>query len=133
LFTSNLDKKWRRKAVSNISGKSNYECILDLASGTGDFTKEFTRLEPRRIYSADISFNMLKLNRNKIDLTNHLALQADAGSLPFHDNSFDIIGIAFGVRNFEELDKCLKEIYRVLKAGGKFITIEMFGRSSNKG
>ncbi len=129
LFTVNLDKRWRRKAVLKIHDRTiKYDCILDLAAGTGDFMKEFLRLNPGRIYSVDLSYEMLRKNKTKIDLNNHLPVQADAASLPFRDNSFDVIGIAFGVRNFENIEICLKEIHRVLKDGGRFITIEMFGQ-----
>lgn len=129
LLTANLDRRWRRKAVLKIHDRTiKYDCILDLAAGTGDFTKEFLRLNPGRIYSVDLSFEMLKKTKTKIDLNNHLPVQADAGLLPFQDSSFDVVGIAFGVRNFEDVDKCLQEIHRVLKRGGRFITIEMFGQ-----
>lgn len=133
ILTANLDKSWRRKAVTNILlQKKNFKCILDLASGTGDFTKEFLRLNPERICSADFSFEMLKLNKNKLSSAKHFIIQADAAALPFCDGSFDLIGIAFGVRNFENLGKCLSEIYRVLKKGGVFITLEMFSKDSRE-
>ncbi len=123
------DKRWRRNTVSALLKQSpNYEKILDIASGSGDLAAEFMRLNPSEIYCADLSIEMLKINNSKLnsELKKHVSVLADAESLPFADDYFDLAGAAFGVRNFENLPKCLKEIYRVLKPGGKFLTIDMF-------
>jgi demethylmenaquinone methyltransferase/2-methoxy-6-polyprenyl-1,4-benzoquinol methylase len=131
LFSAMQDKRWRKKAV-NFLLKQNIklEFILDLASGSGDFAFELLKLNPKRIYSVDLSYEMLKINRKKINNTRNFVLQAEAELLPFKDEFFDIVGIAFGVRNFEDLESCITEIKRVLKTGGKFLTIEMFRNHS---
>ena len=133
LFSAIQDKRWRNKAVNYLL-RQNFpaDYILDLASGSGDLAVAMLKLNPRRIYSVDISYEMLKINRKKINNSRNFVLQAEAELLPFSDNFFDITGIAFGVRNFETLDNCFTEIYRVLKNGGKFLTIEMF-RDSKTG
>ncbi|RPI18687.1 MAG: ubiquinone/menaquinone biosynthesis methyltransferase [Ignavibacteriae bacterium] len=131
LLSGGQDLLWRKKAVKHLTNNHvKSETILDLASGSGDLAVEFLRLEPNKLVCADLSLEMLKINNNKINNKNHIAIQTDAGSLPFEDNTFDITGISFGVRNFENLETCIKEIYRTLKPGGLFLTIEMFGNRS---
>lgn len=148
IFTANRDRKWRREAVKYLenqlssvrppgehvrspdAGRETERCkyfVLDLAAGTGDFAKEFLRLNPQWIYSVDISSEMLKINKSKVNSPNHVLIQANAEELPFDDGFFDIAGVAFGVRNFEHLEDCIKEVRRVLKPEGWFVTIEMFG------
>jgi demethylmenaquinone methyltransferase/2-methoxy-6-polyprenyl-1,4-benzoquinol methylase len=105
--------------------------ILDLAAGTGDFAREFLNLNPDKIYSCDLSEGMLKINKKKVNSPKNIIVQANAEFLPFEDNTFDLVGIAFGVRNFENLPACIKEINRVLKPGGRFVTIEMFRNVKN--
>ena len=131
LFSAMQDKRWRKKAV-NYFVKQNVpaDYILDLASGSGDLAAEMLKLSPIRIYSVDLSYEMLMINRKKLNNSRNFVLQAEAELLPFSDNFFDITGIAFGVRNFETLDNCFSEIYRVLKKGGRFLTIEMFRDTS---
>jgi demethylmenaquinone methyltransferase/2-methoxy-6-polyprenyl-1,4-benzoquinol methylase len=149
LFTANKDRKWRREAVKYLENQlssvrppgeharsETARCkyfILDLAAGTGDFAKEFLRLNPQCIYSVDISFEMLKINKGKVDSPNHVLVQANAEKLPFDDGFFDITGVAFGVRNFEHLENCIREVRRVLKPKGRFVTIEMFGDFQQNG
>lgn len=121
------DNRWRKSAISHLGGPgSNYTNILDLASGSGDLGAEFLKLNPEKLYSADISFEMLRINRKKLAADVNHTIRAEAEHLPFAADFFDLCGIAFGVRNFENLENCLKEIHRVLKRGGKFLTIEMF-------
>ncbi len=127
LFTLNKDVKWRNEIINYIvKNNINAESILDLASGTGDLTKELIKLNPAKIVAADISSKMLEIQRIKIKDNRLELIQADAASLPFSDNSFNIVTIGFGVRNFENLMISLKEIYRVLKPNGKLIVLEMF-------
>lgn len=131
LLSGGQDLVWRKKAVKHLiknGVKSNI--ILDLASGSGDLAVEFIKMNPEKIICTDLSFEMLKINNSKINNPNHITIQADAGNLPFGNNTFDITGISFGVRNFENLEKCVMEIYRTLKPGGLFLTIEMFGSRS---
>lgn len=132
LFSMKQDIRWRKKAIRYLlSQHAKSEFILDLATGSGDLALEFLKLNPSKIFSVDLSMEMLKINRTKLNSTRNVLIQAEAEHLPFDDNYIDITGIAFGVRNFESLGNCLKEIKRVLKLGGKFVTIEMFRNSKN--
>lgn len=131
LFTLNIDNRWRREIVQHSLEKNyNSKVILDLASGTGDLTKELLKLNPDRIIAADISGKMLEIQSQKISDKRLELIQASADNLPFEDNYFDIITIGFGIRNFEDLGKSLREIRRVLKPNGKLIILEMFKSKS---
>jgi len=127
LFTLNIDMIWRKDIIKNISNK-NYKVdkILDLASGTGDLTKELLNLNPDKIIAADISSKMLEILNLKIQDDRLINIQAEAQSLPFENNYFDIVTIGFGVRNFDNLEKSLSEIKRVMQPDGKLIILEMF-------
>jgi demethylmenaquinone methyltransferase/2-methoxy-6-polyprenyl-1,4-benzoquinol methylase len=122
-----IDKIWRRKAINLIKGR-NIEYLLDVASGTGDFALAAMRLNPIHITGIDISDNMLAIGRNKIlqlDLQNRISLlTCDSENLFFKNYTFDAVTVAFGVRNFENLEKSLKEIYRVLKEKGIAVILE---------
>jgi len=133
LFSGLQDIKWRKDAVKYLKENGHdYDDILDLATGSGDLALEFlNKLNPKKIHSVDISAEMLKLNSKKLNSKKNIVIQAEAEHLPFEDSTFDLIGISFGVRNFEYLKKCVHEIHRVLKPGGKFLTIEMFKASKN--
>ena len=127
------DLRWRKKAVKYLASLDNsYSNILDLAAGSGDFGKEFLKLDPEKMYSVDLSIGMLEINSGKISCKKNLQVKSDAESLPFRDNYFDLCGIGFGIRNFEHLDKCLIEINRVLIKSGRLVVIEMF-KPSGKG
>ncbi|MBK8554157.1 MAG: ubiquinone/menaquinone biosynthesis methyltransferase [Ignavibacteria bacterium] len=127
LFTFNIDTKWRREIVKYITDKNIAAGqILDVASGTGDLTMELLRLNPVKISSVDLSAKMLKIQRDKIPDKRLELIQSDVSCLPFGDDTFDIVTIGFGVRNFENLNESLKEIKRVMKPGGKLIVLEMF-------
>ncbi|MFZ1461009.1 MAG: ubiquinone/menaquinone biosynthesis methyltransferase [Ignavibacteria bacterium] len=127
LFTLNIDVRWRKQIVKHISGNNiKSGNILDLASGTGDLTKELIKLNPGIIYAADISSKMLEIQKNKIRYKNLQLIQTEAQFMPFDDEYFDIVTIGFGVRNFYNLKESLKEIRRVLRPEGKLIILEMF-------
>ena len=127
LLSGYQDNRWRKSAVKYLASLStSYENVLDLASGSGDLGMEFLKLQPKRIFSADLSFEMLKIDKAKLPADINQAVKAEAEHLPFKSGYFDLCGIGFGVRNFERLSECTTEIARVLKPGGKFITIEMF-------
>jgi len=122
-----IDIKWRNKVVE-IVGKTNPETILDIATGTGDLAINLTKTSASKIVGLDISDGMLSVGRKKIDKLNlnhqiEMVL-ADSEKIPFEDASFDAITVAFGVRNFENLETGLSEIYRVLKPGGIFVVLE---------
>ncbi|MDT0559361.1 bifunctional demethylmenaquinone methyltransferase/2-methoxy-6-polyprenyl-1,4-benzoquinol methylase UbiE [Ichthyenterobacterium sp. W332] len=122
-----IDVKWRKKVVQ-IVAKSNPETILDIATGTGDLAINLTETAANRIVGLDISDGMLEVGRQKIkkkSLDGIIEMViGDSESLPFKDNSFDAITVAFGVRNFENLNKGLSEILRVLKPNGIFVILE---------
>jgi len=133
LFTLKIDIKWRREIVKYLIGKKFHAAdILDLASGTGDLTAELLTLDPKKIIAADISDKMLEVQRAKIKDTRLQLVNADSSQLPFEDDSFDLVTIGFGIRNFELIEKSLNEIRRVLKRGGKLIILEMFKGSGIK-
>lgn len=122
-----IDVKWRNKVV-DIVKDTNPERILDIATGTGDLAISLVRTNAKKIIGLDISDGMLEVGRKKIDKkelnsTIEMVL-GDSESLPFETDSFDAITVAFGVRNFEHLDKGLSEILRVLKPNGKFVILE---------
>ncbi|MBZ0202101.1 MAG: ubiquinone/menaquinone biosynthesis methyltransferase [Ignavibacteria bacterium] len=127
LLSGYQDNRWRKQAVKFLSNSGNkYDIILDLACGSGDLGLEFQKLNPKKIYSADLSIEMLKIDMKKLDKSINLPIRAEAEHLPFSNSTFDLCGIGFGVRNFQNLDNCLKEICRVLRSGASFVTIEMF-------
>ena len=126
-FTANLDKSWRRKIVNFIASNNiRSEVLLDLASGTGDMAIELMKLKPAKLYSFDISPKMLDIQRAKINDSNVTIEVAESENMPVGSGTVDIVSIAFGVRNFESLEKSLDEIYRVLKPDGLLIVLEMF-------
>ncbi len=123
----NIDKVWRRNAVRLLEDFQP-DSILDIATGTADFALSATRLKPSRITGIDLSEGMLAIGRQKVkrrglEQTIEL-IKGDSEALPFEENSFDAAIVAFGVRNFENLEKGLSEIYRVIKPGGGFIVLE---------
>ena len=122
-----IDIKWRNKVVE-IVGNTNPETVLDIATGTGDLAINLTKTSAKKIVGLDISDGMLEVGRTKISklqLNNKIDMVlADSEELPFEANCFDAITVAFGVRNFENLEKGLGEIYRVLKPGGTFVVLE---------
>ena len=122
-----IDKIWRRKAV-NMLKEVQPKRILDLASGTGDFAIESLRLKPEQIIGMDISEGMLEVGREKMKkkgYDNVISMQlGDSENLPFEDNYFDALTVGFGVRNYENLEKGLSEMLRVVRPGGKIIVLE---------
>lgn len=127
LLSGYQDNRWRKGAVKYLASISdNYKNILDLASGSGDLGMEFLKLNPNKVFSTDLSFEMLKIDKVKLPAEINQVVKAEAEHLPYKNDFFDLCGIGFGVRNFEHLSECIKEINRVLKSGAKFLTIEMF-------
>ena len=128
IMTFGIDIKWRKKVIKIIAEK-NPDFILDIASGTGDLAiLAAQNTKATNIIGADISEGMLNIGKQKIaklNLANRIKMQvADSENLPFSDNYFDAITVAFGVRNFENLDKGIQEIHRVLKPNGVFVVLE---------
>lgn len=127
LMSLGIDKLWRKSAV-RILKQHNPKTVLDIATGTADFAIEDYKAQPEKIVGIDIAEQMLVIGREKIrvrGLSEKIILQkGDSENLPFADNSFDAITVGFGVRNFENLEKGLKEMHRVLKPGGIAIVLE---------
>ena len=129
-----IDVQWRKKAIRRLA-RLQPKQILDVATGTGDVAlMTYEILKPEKIVGVDISAGMLQVGREKIakaGLFDRIELrQADSAALPFEDNSFDAVTVAFGVRNFQDLERGLSEMRRVLKPGGKLIVLE-FSRPRN--
>ena len=122
-----IDKGWRKKAIAEVS-KVNPKTILDVATGTADLAIAASQLQPEKIIGVDIADQMLEVGRRKIvdnNLAKMITLQnGDRESMPFADNSFDAVTCAYGVRNFEHLEAGLKEMNRVMRAGGKLAILE---------
>ena len=122
-----IDVKWRRRVVK-IVGTAKPKTILDIATGTGDLAIAMVKTGAKRIVGLDISTGMLeigkeKVNEKKLDRTIEMII-GDSENLSFKDNSFDAITVAFGVRNFENLELGLQEIYRVLAPNGTLAILE---------
>lgn len=122
-----IDVGWRKKVVK-IIGKQNPDCILDIATGTGDLAIMLADLNVSEIVGLDLSEGMLAVGTEKVK-AKHLSkviamIQGDSENLPFEDNRFDAVTVSFGVRNFENLTKGLSEILRVLKPQGKLVILE---------
>lgn len=121
------DVKWRKKVV-HIVANQYPEIILDIATGTGDLAINLTKTNAKKIIGLDISEGMLDIGRQKVarkNLLNTIELViGDSENLQFKDNTFDAITAAFGIRNFENLEKGLSEILRVLKPKGIFVILE---------
>ena len=122
-----IDKGWRKKAIKEIQ-KVQPKHILDVATGTGDLAIAAAALQPDKITGVDIAEQMLAVGRTKISekqLQGMITLQTgDSEAMPFSDNSFDAVTCAYGVRNFENLEKGLKEMSRVMRPGGKLAILE---------
>lgn len=122
-----IDVKWRKKVVQ-IVDSINPETVLDIATGTGDLAINLAKTNAKKIIGLDISNGMLEVGRKKIkkkalDSKIEMVL-GDSENLPFEDDSFDAITVAFGIRNFENLENGLREILRVLKPNGVFVILE---------
>jgi len=122
-----IDRRWRERAIHILSQVSP-ESILDVACGTGDLSIEALKLKPRKIIGVDISEGMLAKGREKLvrkNLEKSITLvYGDSEALQFDDKVFDAAMVAFGVRNFENINQGLAEILRVLKPGGLLVVLE---------
>ena len=122
-----IDIKWRNKVVAIVK-ETNPETILDIATGTGDLAISLAETNASKIIGLDISPGMLnvgieKVKAKQLDQKIEMII-GDSENLPFDDNTFDAITVAFGIRNFETLEKGLADILRVLKPGGTFVILE---------
>jgi len=122
-----IDIRWRKKAI-RLLREYRPSMILDIATGTGDFAIEALKLNPDKVTGIDISEGMLEKGREKLRRLGYdekiELLYGDSENLQFKDNKFDAIIVAFGVRNFQDLDKGLAEMFRVLNSGGAAVILE---------
>jgi len=127
LLSGGIDIIWRKKAIKLLQNKG-IKSMLDIATGTGDFAIEALKINPEKIIGVDISEGMLSFGQEKIrkmGLEKTIQLQkGDSEKLPFSDNSFDAVIVSFGVRNFENLQKGLSDMFRVTKPGGYCLILE---------
>ena len=135
LMSAGVHRLWKRVAIDQ-TGVRHGSRVLDIAGGTGDLTWQFSQRvgDTGQVVLADINSSMLNVGRDRlIDRgvgANVTYCQANAEMLPFPDNHFDIITIAFGLRNVTDKDKALKSMNRVLKPGGKLLVLE-FSKPTN--
>jgi demethylmenaquinone methyltransferase/2-methoxy-6-polyprenyl-1,4-benzoquinol methylase len=126
-FSLGIDKVWRRK-VRNIVKNIPHNSILDVATGTGDLAVALSKLKDAQIIGVDISNKMLEVGKVKVkkkNLSDRIELKyGDSLNLPFDNEKFDVVTVAFGVRNFENIGKGLGEISRVLNRNGQIIVLE---------
>lgn len=128
-----IDILWRKKAIRQLRSIQP-KLILDVATGTGDLAIEALKLKPERVIGVDISEGMLEVGRQKMKQLGHeevIEMQlGDSEQLLFEDNKFDAVIVAFGVRNFQDLEKGLADMQRVLRPGGKLVVLE-FSKPTN--
>jgi len=122
-----IDIRWRKKAIRTLK-ELQPKKILDIATGTGDFAIESLKLKPEEVIGIDISEGMLNVGRVKMKkkgIDHIISMESgDSENLRFEDNNFDAVIVAFGVRNFENLEQGLSEMNRVLRSGGKAVILE---------
>jgi demethylmenaquinone methyltransferase/2-methoxy-6-polyprenyl-1,4-benzoquinol methylase len=128
ILSAGVDVYWRKRAMRELKALKP-QLILDVATGTGDFAIQAIKsLNPQKLIGVDISEGMMEIGRKKIaekGLENRIELRyGDSEKLPFEENKFDAIIVAFGVRNFENLENGLTDMYRVLRPGGKVVILE---------
>lgn len=124
-----IDKRWRKRAINWLKPFSP-AVMMDVATGTGDFAiMACKKLQPDSLIGTDISEGMMKIGQEKViaeGLDKYITFKKeDCTALTFNDNQFDAITVAFGVRNFDDLDKGLSEMCRVLKPGGHLVILEL--------
>ncbi len=127
IISFGTDAKWKQKILKMVAAK-HPTTILDIATGTGDLAILFSKTSATEIIGLDISQGMLDIGKQKIEAkkldTKIQMVLGDGENIPYVDNYFDVITVAYGVRNFEHLEKGLSEILRTLKPGGQFIILE---------
>lgn len=128
-LSGDIDKRWRRKAIAQLA-PFRPQKLLDIATGTGDFALLAARmLQPQQLIGADISEGMMAVGRQKVQrqgLEKMISFRReDCMQLSFADESFDAVTAAFGIRNFKDLDTCLRELHRVLRPGGHLSIVEL--------
>lgn len=135
LMSGGVHRLWKRFTIESSAVRPGHK-VLDIAGGTGDLSAKFSKLVGKegKVVLADINSSMLKVGRDKL-MNNGIAgniefVQADAQKLPFPDNYFDCITIAFGLRNVTDKDEALRSMHRILKPGGRLLVLE-FSKTEN--
>ncbi|CCQ11192.1 Ubiquinone/menaquinone biosynthesis methyltransferase UbiE [Pseudoalteromonas luteoviolacea B = ATCC 29581] len=129
MMSMGIHRLWKRQTIASSGVRAGHS-VLDLAGGTGDLTAKFSELvgENGKVVLGDINDSMLKVGREKLRnrglVSNIEYIQMNAEALPFPDNTFDVITIAFGLRNVTDKDKALRSMFRVLKPGGRLLVLE---------
>ncbi|MFZ9074578.1 MAG: bifunctional demethylmenaquinone methyltransferase/2-methoxy-6-polyprenyl-1,4-benzoquinol methylase UbiE [Flavobacteriaceae bacterium] len=127
IITLGIDTLWRKRLIELVK-KERHELVLDIATGTGDLVLALAKLDTEKIIGLDLSPGMLEIGKQKVKakgLENRIDMQlGDSEALPYQSAYFDVVTIAFGVRNFEHLEKGLEEILRVLKPKGTLVILE---------
>lgn len=128
ILSAGIDVQWRIKAIRTFK-KDNPQMVLDVATGTADMALRAAKmLHPKKIVGIDISPKMLEIGREKVQkegLSGTIELhEGDGETINFPDNTFDAVMVAFGVRNFQNLEKGLNEIRRVMKPGARLVVLE---------
>lgn len=129
LMSFGIHRLWKRFTIDAAAVRPGNK-VLDLAGGTGDLTKKFSEIvgSEGQVVLADINDSMIKVGREKLHNQGYVGnieyVQANAEALPFADNTFDLVTIAFGLRNVTNKDKALASIFRVLKPGGRLLVLE---------
>lgn len=135
LMSFGVHRLWKRFTI-DMSGVRPGNKVLDLAGGTGDLTKKFSKIvgPAGKVVLADINSSMLEVGRERLTNQGYVGnieyVQANAQFLPFEDNTFDVITIAFGLRNVTDKDEALRSMLRVLKPGGRLLVLE-FSQTTN--
>ena len=135
LMSFGVHRLWKRFTI-DMSGVRPGNKVLDLAGGTGDLTKKFSKIvgTSGTVVLADINSSMLEVGRERLTNQGYVGnieyVQANAQYLPFEDNTFDVITIAFGLRNVTDKDEALRSMFRVLKPGGRLLVLE-FSQTNN--
>lgn len=127
LMSLRVDVLWRKRVIKLLAPYQPKQ-ILDVATGTADLAIALQKLNPDKVIGLDLSAQMLSFAEEKVkhlNLSDKITLvKGDSEQLPFDDDTFDAVTVAFGIRNFENLEKGLLEIQRVLKPGGQFVILE---------
>lgn len=122
-----IDHLWRKKAITQLKN-IKVSKVIDIATGTGDFAIASLKLNPDEVIGVDISSGMLEVGAKKMKNKGHdktiKMILGDSENLAFEDNYFDALTVGFGVRNFENLEKGLEEMLRVIRPGGKAVILE---------
>lgn len=122
-----IDHLWRKKAIKQLKNLE-VKKVIDIATGTGDFAIASLKLNPDEVIGVDISSGMLEVGVKKMENKGHdktiKMILGDSENLAFEDNYFDALTVGFGVRNFENLEKGLSEMLRVIRPGGKIVILE---------